>query len=236
MGLLLFKGMKVGIQDGDLSTNFDENGISGANLNLSTSYNMLPIWLKIAYDNLILTKKANIKISEQWNEKDVNKQSLLLDELSTSIQVFVACGSALDALYDQLKEFANISQADIDLWKSKRTPRSAQIVEIIRRVYKLDKNFVKGAKRNIKSIMEFRDKVVHSSHEIRQVCTRPDISESVDWRFSAYKYTNSMIAYQRTMELLVLLYDKKAENAKVNENMEYIVESLIELGLVQKNA
>jgi len=161
--LLLFKGMKVGIQDGDFSISVDENGNPDSNLTLSTSYNMLPIWMKIAYENLVTSKKASKAVSEKWCDDNEIQKSLLIAELTPSIQVFVACGCALDAFYDQLKEFAKISREDLDVWKRKRTPRSAQIVEIIRRVYKLDKTFVKGAKVNIGSIMEYRDKVVHPS-------------------------------------------------------------------------
>jgi hypothetical protein len=236
VGLLLFKGMKVGIKDGDFSISVDKNGKEDSNLILSTSYNMLPIWLKIAYENIVNSNKASKAVSAEWCEDAEIQKSLLVAELTPSIQVFVACGCALDAFYDQLKEHANISKNDIETWKRKKTPRSAQIVEIIRRTYKLDNHFVKGAKVNIRSIMEYRDKVVHPSHEVQHTCTRPDIPVGVDWRFSAYKYSNALIAYQKTMELLILLYEKKTTIEKVNEHMENIFESLVELGLVSKNA
>jgi hypothetical protein len=234
VGLLIFKGMKVGIQDGDFTVRFNENGTEDSNLTLSTSFNMLPIWLKIAYENIVSSNKASKAVSEKWCEDNEIQKSLLVAELTPSIQVFVACGCALDAFYDQLKEYANISQNDLEIWKRKKTSRTAQIVEIIRRTYKLDKHFVKGAKVNIKSIMEYRDKVVHPSHDIQHTRSRPDIPVGVDWRFSAYKYSNALIAYQRTMELLILLYERKSDNDKVNQNMETIFESLIELGLVSK--
>jgi hypothetical protein len=236
MGVLLFKGMKSGIQDGDLSVTFHENGSTSSNLIISTSYNILPLWLKIAYDNLLSSEKANKLVASNWCDDAENQKSLLIAELTPSIQVFVACACALDALYGQLKEHTNITREEIDKWKNNGTARHSQIVEVIRRSYKLDNHFVKAAKLNIKSIMDYRDKVVHSSHEIKYTCTRPDIPVSVDWRFSAYKYTNALIAWKRTMELFTLLYDKKSQNEKVNENMESIIEALIEFKLVTKNA
>jgi hypothetical protein len=236
MGVLLFKGMKSGIQGGDLSVTFHENGSTSSNLIISTSYNILPLWLKIAYDNLLSSQKANKLVSLDWCDDAEKQKSLLIAELTPSIQVFVACACALDALYDQLKEHTNITREEIDNWKEKRTARHSQIVEVIRRSYKLDKHLVKAAKLNIKSIMDYRDKVVHSSHEIKHTCTRPDIPVSVDWRFSAYKYTNALIAWKCTVELFTLLYDKKSQNEKVNENMESIIEALIEFKLVTKNA
>lgn len=236
MGPLLFKGMKVGIQEGDFSISFNEDGTESSRLVLSTSYNMLPVWLRIAYDNILNSRKANEAIASEWIDNPESQKSLLVAELSPSIQVFVACGCALDALYDQVKDFAKITTDDIEKWKSKKTSRSAQIVEVIRRAYKLDNHFVKSAKLNINSILEFRDKVVHPSHEIQRPCTRPDIPVSVDWRFSAYRYSNASIAYRRTMELLILLHEKKSSIESLDKHMDGIFESLLELGLVEKNA
>jgi len=61
-------------------------------------------------------------------------------EAYASIQVFVACGTALDAFYEQLRPFAKIGKADIEVWRDNKTSRAAQIAEIIRRVYKLEKD------------------------------------------------------------------------------------------------
>lgn len=235
MSILIFEGMKSGIQDGDFIISCDEDGNVDSNLILSTSYNILPIWLKIAYENLVTSHEASKEIGNKWSEDNAIQKELLLAELTPSIQVFVACGCAIDALYDQLKEYSNISENDIKKWKEKKTSRSSQIVEIIRRSYKLDNELVKAIKNNIKSIMEFRDKVVHPSNKIERTCTRPDIPVGVDWKFSAYRYSNSAAAYTMTMNLLVLLYDKKTSDQKANENMENIFKALIEMNLVSKN-
>lgn len=146
MGVLIFEGMKVGIQEGDFTISVDKNDKFDSNLILSTSYNILPIWLRIAHENILLSHKANEDISTKWCEEKEIQKELLLAELTPSIQVSLACGTALDAIYDQLREFAHITQQDIDTWKSKKTARSAQIAEIIRRVYKLDKDMTKAFK------------------------------------------------------------------------------------------
>lgn len=234
MGVLIFEGMKVGVLDGDFSISVDEHGKMDSQLIISTSYNVLPLWLKIAYENIVLSYKASKEIEKNWCEDTERQKELLLSELTPSIQVFVACGTALDALYEQLKPFANISQSDIEAWKRKKTSRSAQISEVIRRVYKLDNTMSKAFKQNIKSIMEYRDQAIHPTHKVKRSCTRPDIPVGVDWKFSAYRYSNSSICYNSTMKMFIHLYDKKAEEEAVNENMENIFKSLKELKLVNE--
>lgn len=63
-GVLIFEGMKVGVRGGDLTISVDEYGTIDANVILSTSYNLLPVWLRIAYENTVLALKANERVSE----------------------------------------------------------------------------------------------------------------------------------------------------------------------------
>lgn len=52
---------------------------------------------------------------KRWdNANDSEKKGLLITELEPSLQVFVSCGIALDALYDQLRPYAKLSQDDIN--------------------------------------------------------------------------------------------------------------------------
>jgi len=236
MGVLIFKGMKVGILDGDFTISVNEEGHTDAKLVLSTSYNVVPLWLRIAYDNIVLSHQASMDITKQWNENTEKQKELLLAELTPSMQVFVACGTALDALYEQLRPYAKLSKDEIKHWRENKTSRAAQIAEVIRRVYKLKKEIFETFKHNIKSIIEYRDQAVHPTHAIKQSCTRPDIPVGVDWRFSAYRYHNGEICYRRTMEMFIHLYEKRASEEKVNENMQNILEALKELGLVSENA
>ena len=236
MGVLIFEGMKVGILDGDFTIGIEETGNLNSNLILSTSYNMLPVWLRIAHENINLSGEAKKNIKENWDEDASNQKELLVKELTPSIQVFVSCGIALDSLYDQLRPYANITREDINKWKEKRTKRSAQICEVIKRVYKLNNQSSKAYRENINSIIDFRDKAVHPDNSIKRACTRPDIPVGIDWRFSAYRYDNAIICYQRTMEMILYLYEKKSGIPQVDQEMENIIKALIELNLVTKIA
>jgi hypothetical protein len=228
--------MKVGVLDGDFTISIDESGNQNSKLVLSTSYNVIPLWLRVAYDNASSSHQANKAISEKWDDNSENQKSLLLAELIPSMQVFVACGTALDALYEQLRPFAKISAQDIETWKKNGTSRPAQIAQIINRVYRLNNAMSKAFNLNIDSIVKFRDQAVHPTHEIKRACTRPDVPVGVDWRFSAYRHHNASIAFQRTIEMFIHLYEKGSPDVAVKENMQNIFKSLTELGVVSVNA
>lgn len=236
MGVLIFEGMKVGVLPGDLTIHVNDAGQTRSNLTLSTSFNVLPLLLRIAHDNIVLSHQANNDVKDKWNDDPDNQKRLLIKELTASMQVFIASGIALDSLYSQLKPFANISRADIELSKNTDTKRSAHISQVICRVYKLNNKTSKAFNTNIKSIIKYRNMAVHPGNSIKPTCTRPDIPVGVDWRFSAYRYDNAAICYRRTMEMLIHLYEKKSNNAQVDGEMDYIFKSLIELGLISKNA
>lgn len=233
-GVIIFRGMKVGVLPGDLQISVDEAGVVGSKLILSTAYNVLPIWLRIADDQLKQAKVANDALTGNWGSSDEGNRELLIRELEPSLQVFVACGIALDALYDQLRPYAKLDKATLDAWKKNGTSRARQIFEVVRRVYRLDKGTAEQFKKHIEELIEFRDRAVHPSLELRQSCTRADIPVGVDWKFSAYRYTNSRTCFHVTMTMLIYLYEKRSGIVELDQQINNVFDALEELKVVQR--
>jgi len=190
-GVLVFKGMTVGFLPGDLAISVDESGSINSKAILSSAYNVLPIWLRIAHDQLVQAKQASDAVATRWAANDETNRELLVSELEPSLQVFVASGIALDALYDQLRPFAKLSHTEIQAWKGNKTARGKQITEVIRRVFKLKAKETALFQQSITEILKYRDMAVHPSLELKRMCTRPDIPVGVDWKFSAYRYSSA---------------------------------------------
>lgn len=235
-GVLVFEGMTVGFLPGDLTISIDESGSTNSNAILSTAYNVLPIWLRIATDQLQHARRASEAIATSWGTNDEVNRELLLAELEPSLLVFVACGIALDALYEQLRPFANVTRADIDSWKANKTAREKQITEVVRRVYRLANEVTAQFGQNIAEILKFRDMAVHPSLELKRTCTRPDIPVGVDWKFAAYRYANAAACFDVTMKILIYLYERKTENDECNQQTENIFKALVQLRVVNRNS
>ena len=234
-GVLIFQGMTVGVLQGDFQISVDDAGGVNSKLILSTSYNVIPIWLHIANNHFISARAASEALKNQWNEDAEKQKTLLMSELAPSMQTIVTCGIALDALYDMLRPHAKISQNDIHKWKNNGTNRGAQISEVIRCVYKIKGETFKEFKRCITEIIKFRDMAVHPASELKNACTRPDISVGVDWKFSAYKFTNASNCFESTMKLFIYLFENKCKEDSVNTSIANIFMSLQELGVVKLN-
>lgn len=235
-GVLLFEGMTTGVLAGDLKISISENGEIESKLILSTVYNVIPVWLRIAKDNASLAKSAREAILEQWNQNPAAQKSLLIAELTPSMQVIVACGIALDGLYEMLRPNASISEQDIQNWKRKRTNRGAQIFEVIRRSYRLSNDISKQFKSAITQIIKFRDMAVHPSLELKNAVLRPEISVGVDWRFSAFRFENAKNCLESTLNIFIYLYEHPRLIKANNEAMQNIFLALQELGVVRLNA
>lgn len=234
MGVLIFEGMRVGILPGDFQITVNEDGSTSSNAILSTSYNVLPIWIKIAKSNLSLAKAASQRIKDEWNENSDFQKELLVNELVPSVQVILSCGIAIDALYDILKSHSGITKEEREIWKAKRTKRAFQISETIRRVYRASNDLSARLRQNIAAVMDFRDKAVHPDSSLQRSCIRPDINVGVDWRFSAYRFSNADSCYRSTLEMIIHLYDLKSNNQSVDQEMENIVKALLELKLINR--
>jgi hypothetical protein len=123
------------------------------------------------------------------------------------MQVFVACGIGLDALYDTLRPFAKISADEIEAWRRNGTSRAKQIVEILRRTHKLKSDVLDNFKGCIDKVIKYRDMAIHPSLELKNACTRPDIQVGVDWKFFAYRFSNAEWCLTNTINMIVYLYE-----------------------------
>ena len=226
--------MKVGVLPGDFTITVDESGAFTANLILATAYNVLPLWLRIAHDELNQARIASAAVANMWGANADENRELLIAELEPSLQVFVSCGIAVDALYDQLRPFANLSAQDLKAWKTNRTARANQIVEVIRRVFKLNPQMTAAFQKNISQILKFRNKGVHPSLELKRACARPDVPVGVDWNFSAYKYANARICFEQTMYMIIHLYERRSESDDVNDLLDNVVQALEQLKVVHR--
>jgi hypothetical protein len=229
--VLIFKGMTVGVLSEDCVFTSDDLGEMNVNLVISTAYNVIPIWIRIACDNFKQAKLASKNIKEEWNE-DVDKQkALLIAELAPSMQVIVSCGIALDALYDTLRPHARLSAEEIQRWKDNGTGRAKQISDVIRRVYKLNNNVFKEFRDSIIQIIKFRDMAVHPSLELKNACNRDDLPIAVDWKFSAFRFSNASVCLISTVNILLYLHNCKSANESVNTQIDNLVLALQELGV-----
>ena len=235
-GVLIFKGMKVGVLPGDLTISVNEDGEESSKLILSTAYNVIPLWLRAAHDHLKQSKVASENISENWSEDTDQQKELLVRELTPSIQVFVSCGIALDALYDTLRPHAKITHQEVQVWKNNRTSRDRQIVEVVRRTFKLKPDILKSFSGCIVQVIKYRDMAVHPSLELKNACTRPDLDVGVDWKFSAYRYANAEWCLMNTINMIVYLYEHKTGISAIDESISNIIDALEELNIVQRNA
>ena len=235
-GVLIFKGMKVGVLPGDFTISVNENGETNSKLILSTAYNVVPLWLRAAHDHLKQSKAVSEEISINWSEDTDEQKRLLVAELMPSMQVFVSCGIALDALYDTLRPHAKITPQEIQAWKDNRTSRAKQIVEVIRRTFKLNQDILKSFRECISRIIKYRDKAVHPSLDLKNACARSDLDVGVDWKFSAYRYSNAEWCLINTINMIVYLYEHKAGKNEIDESISNIIDALEELNVVQRNA
>ena len=103
-------------------------------------------------------------------------------------------------------------------------------------MYTLDAYATGQFKQNISEILKYRDMAVHPSLELKQACSRPDIPVGVDWKFSAYKYSNAARCFKSTMEMLLHLHERKSGISDVDQQMANVVKALVQLKVVTWNA
>ncbi len=232
LGVLIFKGMRVGFLEGDLRIGFSEDGTIESKAILSTSFNVVPLWLRVAHDNLALARTAFQNIAAQWDDDPENQKTLLIAELAPATQTIVACAIAYDALYAQLKPLAKVDNEEMAAWKKNKTSRAARISEVLRRVFRLNGEDYKQIKKVVTETIKLRDLAVHPSHELKNALNRPDVPVGLDWRFCVYRYENAATCYNNSVKLFTFFRGNASRDKAASENIESIFEALVEMNLI----
>lgn len=134
-----------------------------------------------------------------------------------------------------LRPYAKLSEADINRWKANRTGRGAQIFEVVRRVLKPENKHVKELKKAITDIIKFRDMAVHPTLELKNTLSRPDLDVAVDWKFSAYRFSNAWACFNTTKQIILFAHQQEHLDQKLILAFKNIFEALEELGVERKN-
>lgn len=231
MAVLIFKGMKVGIQEGDFQISVEKDGGISSRVILSTSYSTIPMWMKIAKDSCEEAKARSRVISEAWPSDEEDQRRVLLAEFGPSMQAIVALAIAIDALYGLIISHARLDQRTLDGWRRNRTARKNRICEVFRRVFTLDKDETANCRKIVGEIMHLRDRAVHPSHELRRTMVRPDVGVDLDWRFVAYRSANSHTAYDNTIRMLLLFLQRNSSRKEPIPELLDLARMLTEHGI-----
>lgn len=225
MSVLVFEGMKLGVLENDFTITVDEDGGLSSKLVLSTSYNVIPLWLRLAQENCSEAKAKHEEITTDWPNDEEGQKLLLLSELRSSMLAIVACAISIDALYELVKRFAKLDEATLKGWQKGKKSRSHQIVEVFRRVFSLDKHEAKRCKKVVKDILDLRDRAVHPSHRLERSVQRTDIDLGVDWRFAAYRYSNCEIALNNTLNMFSEFFSRIENESPVRQEIDPLVKA-----------
>src|SRR4051812_38757145 len=91
------------------------------------------------------------------------KAATLEQEFEASMQAIMAAAIAVDAFYAIIQNHLQLPSSLIAVWKSKRTPRYAQITELLRRAFLLE---AKKASVLRRIFYPLRDLPVHPSGKV----------------------------------------------------------------------
>jgi hypothetical protein len=225
--IFIMRGVSIGLGPG-ARLEFDENGDSRANFQWQFQYELSPPWLKIALAHARDAQKWKERRVAAWQGTDDNlKASTLEGECATSMQAITAAGIAVDALYASVQPMIILPPTLVETWRRKRTPRQAQVSEVIRRAFSLGNASGDIVKQNVSQIFALRDLAVHPSARMRPAVLHPELNIGLEWRFETFRAHNACLTVSATGNLFwQLVHRTRPKNKKVQnyaENMRLLL-------------
>src|ERR1700754_2432621 len=137
-GVFVSKGVNVRIPAGGLRISIDPSGRLQRSFRLHLHFDVVPSWTALALRHLADAHNDKFARERAWSaEVEDDKGSTLECEFQSSMQAIMSSAIALDAFYAVLQDRMKIDQALRDKWRANRTPRYAQMSEVIRMAFQL---------------------------------------------------------------------------------------------------
>ena len=232
--IFIMRGVSIGFGPG-ARLEFDEHGGIKADFQWHFQYEVSPPWLKIAL--------GHAKEAQQWKERrvvawqgtdDNLKASTLEGECASSMQAITAAAIAVDALYASVQPMIILPPTLVDTWRKKRTPRQAQVSEVIRRAFSLGNASGGMVKQNVSQIFALRDLAVHPSAHMKPAVLHPELNIGLEWRFEAFRAHNACLLVSAAGNLFwQLMHRTRPKNKKVQnyaENMKVFLAEIYPSG------
>lgn len=171
---------------------------------------MWPQWLMEAVEAAQSARMAEAEVSRLAGESVRDEEALdvaMSAELRASMRTITASAFAIDAFYASIKA-RSPAHPDADKWSAHRTPRYAQVFEMVRFSLKLKEPGALEIRNRIKEMFRFRDWAVHPGSRFREPIYREDVDSGVDWHFAAFRKDNAVRGVAKTMSMMDALVEQ----------------------------
>jgi len=221
-GVFISRGMTVAIPAGGLVLSLDESGKPTGSLTLHVHFDVCPTWFELALRHLEDAKNRQSARVAAWKTSDEDSKAATLErEFEASMQSIMASAIAVDAFYAVIQTKVKVPSTLITSWRKKRTPRYAQISEVLRIAFMLKPKGTALLRKNLKEIYRFRDVAIHPSGKIDAPLLHPEIQVGVEWRFAYFRYENALLIVRKALRMLCeLVTSGKPKNDEVKKYCE----------------
>jgi len=192
MAVFISKGMTVAVPPGGLSLRVGDDGKVTGNLTLHVRFDVCTTWADLSLRHLRDAQAQRSARELAWSGTDEQQKGATLErEFEASMQAIMAAAIALDAFYAVVQSHAALPSSLLRQWRTKRTPRYAQVTEVIRRGFGLKPKGTAALRQNVKEIYRFRDLAVHPRGKIEAPVLHPELNVGVEWRFAFFRAHNA---------------------------------------------
>lgn len=229
-GIFITRGLQVGIPVGGFSISVGPGGAITSQLSLQVALDTCPYWLEIAVALAFESERRYETTLAAW--RGVDEQFLakaLEEEFTTCMQGLIACAIALDAFYAAIKPHIDIPEPVVQAWRDNRTARYRQIVEVLRRAFRIGRRSCTAIRQLVKEVYQLRDRAVHPPMEFSQPILHPQLQLGMEWRFVVFRFENARNATAGVLSVIYQLTDKARDIPEVVERCRVIRERLTPL-------
>jgi hypothetical protein len=212
-GVFITRGMTVVVPAGGLALSLDDKGKLSGSATTRVRFEVCPTWLGLAVQHLEIAKANQARRRAAWvGTDDSAKAEALEREFEASMQAIMAAAIAWDAFYAVISDRIKVLPELVAKWRKKRTPRYAQVAEVLRKAFTLKTKSFQDLRQNLGAIYRLRDRAVHPTGKIAEPVYHPELEIGAEWRFVDFRYETAAVVVKETLRLMSELVTSEQPN------------------------
>jgi len=200
----------------------DDGSIKGS-LSLATGYVLYPQWLRLAISLAREAKRAAVRVDKVWPSNDGNRQGAALErEVRYAAGTAVASVAAIDGLYGWLQSHATEKKERRE-GPPLKSPRYAQINELIRTSFKLNQSVSSRVRDHLKIMFGLRDQAVHPSSSVSSPIAHPRLGQAMNAALANFNAANAIGCVQSSVNIILTAFDlSKSDDLPIVNHIQQI--------------
>lgn len=202
-GVFIVQGTNLRVSNISLSIDRTTGEVTAAPIQLETSIDVSPEWLKVAIDHAVTAAEIEDEAEVAHHAGDDTALGTQLRQvMREGMQAIAAAAFAIEGFQDGVQARMPVPDTLLQTWRANGTAQHTRVAETLRRVTRVTNKQSQALATITADVFRFRRMAVHPSAQFASPAHHPRFGRTMEHKFAAFRAESAAASTQLAVELI----------------------------------